>query len=134
MAESPARRVLFLSTPLQEATTLLPSDGHGFLDNNYNYHLALQVAQSPLTKSGVEISSGKKRKGVELLSDGDNIDKTGRIDRSPEVHKSGNSEREKVGDQTWKEWADVWLLFILRINYNFSCFICPLNFTISCRF
>lgn len=107
LAESPARRVLFLSTPIQEATTLLPSDGLGFLDNNYNYHLALQVAESPLTKSGIEISSGKKRKGVEILCDGDNIDKTGRIDRSPEVHKSGNSEREKVGDQTWNDWAHI---------------------------
>ncbi|XP_061337135.1 uncharacterized protein LOC133284162 [Gastrolobium bilobum] len=137
--ESPAKRVLVLSTPIQEATTLLPSlqeppsellhnnmqdmsikgnsDGHD-LDNNYR--LALQVAQSSLTKSGIEIPSGKKRKGVEILS-GDNIDIMGRIDKSLEVHKSENSdlqlvseqtgymtsEREKLEDQTWNDWDHI---------------------------
>ncbi|TKY47867.1 hypothetical protein E2542_SST29928 [Spatholobus suberectus] len=86
-------------------------DGHGL---HNSYHSVLQVAQSPLTKPGIEISSGKKRKGVEMLSNGDNIDKIGRIDRSPEVHNNGNgdlqlvleqtgsmrSEKEKLGDQT----------------------------------
>ena len=104
------------------------SDGHCPLDNNC--HRALQVSPSTLTKSGFEFSSGKKRKGVEilLLSDGDNKDKVGRINRSPEVHKIGNSdlqlvsdqtsyvssEREKLGDWTRNDWADVWLLFYVK--------------------
>ncbi|CAJ1950991.1 unnamed protein product [Sphenostylis stenocarpa] len=89
-------------------------DDHGH-DNSY--HSVLQVAQSALTLSGVEISSGKKRKGVEMLSNGDNIDKIDRIHGSPEVHENGNgdlqlvleqtdsmrSEREKLGDQTWND-------------------------------
>ena len=97
-------------------------DGHGL---HNSYHSALQVAQSPLTKSGINISSGKKRKGVEIRSNGDNIDKIGRIGRSPEVHKSGNgdlqllseqigsmrSEREKLGDQTLNDGDLVWLCF-----------------------
>ncbi|KAH1214788.1 hypothetical protein GmHk_13G036072 [Glycine max] len=102
-------------------------DGHG-LDNSY--HSALQVAQSPLTKSGINISSGKKRKGVEILSNEDNIDKIGRIDRSPEVHKSGNgdllllseqtgymrSEREKLGDQTSNDGDLILKKFLARTN------------------
>ncbi|KAK7273465.1 hypothetical protein RIF29_14515 [Crotalaria pallida] len=110
LVQSPAKRVLVLSTPIQEATTLLPSDGHGPVDNNY--HLALQVAESPVTKTGVEISSGKKRKGVAILSDGDNIDMIGMLDRSTEVLKSGNSEREKAGDQMWNDWADILKSFL----------------------
>ena len=128
------------SPPIQEVTPQLRSlpdppsmqdfstkgnlDGHS-LDNSY--HSTLQVAQSPLalTKAGINISSGKKRKGVEIRSNGDNIDKIGRIGRSPEVHKSGNgdlqllseqigsmrSEREKLGDQTLNDGDLVWLLF-----------------------
>ncbi|KAL5148250.1 hypothetical protein HKD37_13G035316 [Glycine soja] len=102
-------------------------DGHG-LDNSY--HSALQVAQSPLTKSGINISSGKKRKGVEILSNEDNIDKIGRIDRSLEVHKSGNgdllllseqtgymrSEREKLGDQTSNDGDLILKKFLARTN------------------
>ncbi|CAI8597892.1 unnamed protein product [Vicia faba] len=121
---------------IREATTVLPSpqkppsdirdlsqrynsDGHGVGFNN-NHHPAFQVSQSPLTKTGIEVSSGKKRKGV-ILSDGDNIDKIGRIDRSPEVHMRGNgdlpfvleqtsymrSEREKFGDQKWNDWDQI---------------------------
>lgn len=96
------------------------SDGHG-VDFNNNHHPAFQVSQSPLMKAGIEVSSGKKRKGV-ILSDGDNIDKIGRIDRTPEVHMRGNgdlpfvleqtsymrSEREKFGDQKWNDWDQVW--------------------------
>ncbi|KOM27442.1 hypothetical protein LR48_Vigan406s025200 [Vigna angularis] len=64
---------------------------------------------------GIVISSGKKRKGVEVLVNEDNIDKIGRIDRSPEVHTRGNGdvqleqtyylrrEKEKLGDQTWND-------------------------------
>ncbi|XP_019431938.1 PREDICTED: uncharacterized protein LOC109339029 isoform X2 [Lupinus angustifolius] len=122
LAQSSAEKVLVLSTPIQEVTTLLPSDGHGPIDNNY--HSALQVAESPATKTGVEISSGKKRKGVKIssgkkqkgvkiLSGGDDIDKKGGLDRSsPDVNKSGNSEREKVGDQTWNDWADILKSFL----------------------
>ncbi|KAH1214787.1 hypothetical protein GmHk_13G036072 [Glycine max] len=131
------------SPPIQEVTPQLRSlpdppsmqdfstkgnlDGHG-LDNSY--HSALQVAQSPLTKSGINISSGKKRKGVEILSNEDNIDKIGRIDRSPEVHKSGNgdllllseqtgymrSEREKLGDQTSNDGDLILKKFLARTN------------------
>ncbi|XP_027906776.1 uncharacterized protein LOC114166259 isoform X2 [Vigna unguiculata] len=113
--------ILVPSPPIPEVTTLLHSlqdaskgnlDGHGH-DNCY--HSVLQVAQSSLTKSGIVISSGKKRKGVEVLVNGDNIDKIGRIDRSPEVHTRGNGdvqleqtdslrrEREKLGDETWND-------------------------------
>ncbi|KAK7327790.1 hypothetical protein VNO77_21881 [Canavalia gladiata] len=125
-----------LADPIQEVTQLCSlqdppsiqrfslkgnSDGHG-LDNSY--HSVIQVAQSPLTKSGIEISSGKKRKGVEILNDGDNKDKVGRIGRSPDIDKNGNgglqlvleqtgykrSKEEKLGDQTWSDWDLVWLL------------------------
>ncbi|XP_004502105.1 uncharacterized protein [Cicer arietinum] len=96
------------------------SDGHG-VDLDNDDHPVLQVAQSPLTKTGIEVSSGKKRKSVEILSDGNNIDKTGRIDRSPEAHKSGNgelqfvleqtgymrSERENFGDQKCNDWDHI---------------------------
>ncbi|CAL0318641.1 unnamed protein product [Lupinus luteus] len=117
LAQSSAEKVLVLSTPIQEMATLLPSDGHGPIDNNY--HSALQVAESPATKTdveissgkkrkGVKISSGKKRKGVKILTGGDNIDKKGGLDRrSPDVNKSGSSEREKARDQTWNDWADI---------------------------
>ncbi|XP_028222506.1 uncharacterized protein LOC114403623 isoform X3 [Glycine soja] len=102
-------------------------DGHGL---HNSYHSALQVAQSPLTKSGINISSGKKRKGVEIRSNGDNIDKIGRIGRSPEVHKSGNgdlqllseqtgsmrSEREKLGDQTLNDGDLILKKFLARTN------------------
>lgn len=85
--------------------------------------MVLQVDQSPLPKSGIEVSSGKKRKGSEILSDGENIDKIGRIDGSSEVHESWNgnellvseqmspmgSEREKLGDQMRND-QHVWLL------------------------
>ncbi|CAL5203530.1 unnamed protein product [Lathyrus oleraceus] len=121
---------------IQEATTVLPSlqkptsdirdlsqrynfDGHGVGFNN-SHHPEFQVSQSPLTKTGIEVSSGKKRKGF-ILSDGDNVDRIGRIDRSPEVHMRGNgdlpfvleqtrymrSEREKFGDQTWNDWDQI---------------------------
>lgn len=96
------------------------SDGH-VVDLDNNHHPVPQVAQSPLTKSGIEVSSGKKRKGFEILSDGDNIDKIGRIDRIPEVRESEigdlqlvleqtsymRSEREKFGDQKWNDWDHV---------------------------
>jgi len=115
-----------LLSDFQDLSHRINSDGHVDLDNNC--HPALQVAQSPLTKTGIEISSGKKGKGVELLSDGDNIDKTGRIDRSPEVHKSGDgdlqfvleqtssmrNEREKFGDQKWDDLDHVWLLLYIN--------------------
>ncbi|KAE9605148.1 hypothetical protein Lal_00043315 [Lupinus albus] len=122
LVQSSAEKVLVLSTPIQEVTTLLPSDGHGPIDNNY--HSALQVDESPATKTGVEISSGKKWKGVKIssgkkrrggkiLSGGDKIDKKGGLDRRrPNVNKSGNSEREKVGDQMWNNWADILKSFL----------------------
>ncbi|XP_024635293.1 uncharacterized protein [Medicago truncatula] len=105
-----------LLSDFQDLSRRINSDGH-VVDLDNNCHPALQVAQSPLTKTGIEISSGKKGKGVELLSDGDNIEKTGRTDRNPEVHKSGDgdlqfvleqtgsmgSEREKFGDQKWDD-------------------------------
>ncbi|XP_058787220.1 uncharacterized protein LOC131661633 [Vicia villosa] len=121
---------------IREATAVLPSlqkppsdirdlsqrynsDGHGVGFNN-NHHPAFQVSQSPLMNTGIEVSSGKKRKGV-ILSDGDNIDKIGRIDRTPEVHMRCNgdlpfvleqtsimrSEREKFGDQKWNDWYQI---------------------------
>ncbi|WVZ22942.1 hypothetical protein V8G54_001486 [Vigna mungo] len=120
--------ILVPSPPIPEVATLLHSlqdaskgnlDGHGH-DNCY--HSVLEVAQSGLTKSGIVISSGKKRKGVEVLVNGDNIDKIGRIDRSPEVHTRGKGdvqleqtyslrrEKEKLGDQTWNDEDLVWLL------------------------
>ncbi|XP_047175095.1 uncharacterized protein LOC124842618 [Vigna umbellata] len=113
--------ILVSSPPIPEVATLLHSlqdaskgnlDGQGH-DNCY--HSVLEVAQSGLTKSGIVISSGKKRKGVEVLVNEDNIDKIGRIDRSPEVHTRGNGdvqleqtyslrrEKEKLGDQTWND-------------------------------
>ncbi|RDX84844.1 hypothetical protein CR513_34042, partial [Mucuna pruriens] len=132
-----------LSPTIQEAITQLRSlqdpprmqdlspkgnlDGH-CLDSSY--HSILQVAQSPLTKSGIEISSGKKRKGVEILSNGDNIDKIGRIDGSPEVHENGNgdlqlvleqtgsmrSEIDKLADQTWKDGDLILKKFLAETN------------------
>ncbi|KAL2327167.1 hypothetical protein Fmac_020594 [Flemingia macrophylla] len=100
-------------------------DGTG-LDNFK--HSELQVAQNPLTKPG--ISSGKKRKSVGVLSNGDNIDKIGRIDRSSVVHRNGNgdlqlvleqtgsvrSEREKLGDQTWNDGDLILKKFLAETN------------------
>ncbi|MCI16373.1 hypothetical protein A2U01_0037515, partial [Trifolium medium] len=110
------RKGVELLSDIRALSHRINSDGHG-VDLDNNWHPTLQVAQSPLTKTGIEVSSGKKRKGVQLLlSNGDNIEKTGRIDRSQEVHKSGDgdlqfvleqtsmrSEREKFGDQKWND-------------------------------
>ncbi|KAK7262830.1 hypothetical protein RJT34_30411 [Clitoria ternatea] len=90
------------------------SDGPG-LDKSYKP--VLQVDQCLLTKSGSEVASGKKRKGFEILSNADCMDKIGRIDKSPEVHKSGNSDLQLNLKQTSymrseREKLDlVWLLF-----------------------
>lgn len=126
------------------------SDGH-VVDLDNNYHPVLQVAQSPLTKSGIGVSSGKKRKGVEIPRDGDNIDKIVRINRSPEVQKSGNgglqlvleqtgymrSERDKPGDQKWNDWDHVWLLLykLYSLSVTISVVLLGLStFQLSCRF
>ncbi|CAJ2668358.1 unnamed protein product [Trifolium pratense] len=188
-ARSPPNRFPDLSSPIQEATTALPSlqeppsdiqdlsprinsDGHGVdLDNNHhltfqvaqsplktgievssgekrndvdldnNCHPALQVSHSPFTKTGIEVSSGKKRKGVQLLSNGDDIEKTGRIDRSQEVHKSGDgdlqfvleqtsmrSEREKFGDQKWNDFDHVLERFSTSTKQLLSPSFDKLNF------
>ncbi|KAF7827187.1 uncharacterized protein G2W53_018351 [Senna tora] len=103
-AESPANKVLVVSTyregiqsPIQEASIPLPSmqepsgesvhhnvqslsskgNSGGPADNDY--HKALQVAQSPFSVTNMEIHSGKKRKGTELLSKGGNKDEVERI-------------------------------------------------------
>ncbi|XP_045822935.1 uncharacterized protein LOC123915754 isoform X3 [Trifolium pratense] len=116
------------------------SDGHG-VDLDNNCHPTLQVAQSPLTKTGIEVSSGKKRKGVQLLSNGDDIEKTGRIDRNQEVHKSGDgdlqfvleqtsmrSEREKFGDQKWNDFDHVLERFSTSTKQLLSPSFDKLNF------
>ncbi|XP_045824279.1 uncharacterized protein LOC123916784 isoform X7 [Trifolium pratense] len=97
--------------------------------------------KSPLTKTGIEVSSGKKRKGVQLLSNGDDIEKTGRIDRSQEVHKSGDgdlqfvleqtsmrSEREKFGDQKWNDFDHVLERFSTSTKQLLSPSFDKLNF------
>ncbi|XP_014523631.1 uncharacterized protein LOC106779925 [Vigna radiata var. radiata] len=99
--------ILVPSFPIQQVTPQLCSpqdvspkgtvDGHG-PDNNH--HSVLNVAQSPLTKSGIGISSGKKRKGVQMLRNGDKIDKIGRIDRTPEAHSNGSGDLQLVLEQT----------------------------------
>ncbi|KAK7393779.1 hypothetical protein VNO78_22343 [Psophocarpus tetragonolobus] len=105
--------ILVPSPPIQEVTPQLCSlqdpprmqdlspkgklDGH-VVDNNY--HSILQVAQSTPTKPAIEISSGKKRKGVEILSNGDNIDKIRRIEKSAEVHKNAHVDLELISEQT----------------------------------
>ncbi|XP_047180400.1 uncharacterized protein LOC124847052 isoform X1 [Vigna umbellata] len=81
----------------QDVSPKCTVDGHG-PDNNH--HSVLNVAQSPLTKSGIGISSGKKRKGVQMLRNGDKIDKIGRIDRTPEAHSNGSGDIELVLEQT----------------------------------
>ncbi|CAJ2668364.1 unnamed protein product [Trifolium pratense] len=84
-ARSPPNRFPDLSSPIQEATTALPSlqeppsdiqdlsprinsDGHG-VDLDNNHHLTFQVAQSPL-KTGIQVSSGEKRNDVDLDNNG----------------------------------------------------------------
>ncbi|XP_045824280.1 uncharacterized protein LOC123916784 isoform X8 [Trifolium pratense] len=84
-ARSPPNRFPDLSSPIQDATTALPSlqeppsdiqdlspginsDGHG-VDLDNNHHLTFQVAQSPL-KTGIEVSSGEKRNDVDLDNNG----------------------------------------------------------------
>ncbi|KAG2379909.1 uncharacterized protein HKW66_Vig0166880 [Vigna angularis] len=100
---------------------------------------------------GIVISSGKKRKGVEVLVNEDNIDKIGRIDRSPEVHTRGNGdvqleqtyylrrEKEKLGDQTWND-EDLLLPplvdklnceFVIAVLYKQFSAALPLNFKIG---
>ncbi|XP_020231117.1 uncharacterized protein LOC109811716 [Cajanus cajan] len=152
-AEEGKDEILVPNLCIQEVTTPLHSlrdplsiqdlspkgnlDGNG-LDNIY--HSVLQVAQSPLTKLGIEISSGKKRKGVELLSNGDNIDKIGRIDSSPVVRRNGNgdqlvleqtgsvrSEREKLGDQTWNDGDLILKNFLVETNQLLPSSIDKLN-------
>ncbi|KOM26416.1 hypothetical protein LR48_Vigan272s000400 [Vigna angularis] len=81
----------------QDVSPKCTVDGHG-PDNNH--HSVLNVAQSPLTKSGIGISSGKKRKGIQMLRNGDKIDKIGRIDRTPEAHSNGSGDIELVLEQT----------------------------------
>ncbi|XP_068494481.1 uncharacterized protein [Phaseolus vulgaris] len=98
--------ILVPSSPIQEVTPQLCSlqdvspkgtvDDHG-PDNNY--HSVLNVSQSPLTKSGIGISSGKKRKGVQILRNRDKIDKIGRIDRTPEAHSNGSVDLQLVLEQ-----------------------------------
>ncbi|MED6172026.1 hypothetical protein PIB30_046332 [Stylosanthes scabra] len=161
-AESPGKMVLFLSTPSKEATTKSPSiygpsskllhsnmqdlshndnsDGHCHLDNNCQG--APKVALSPVTKSGFEFSSGKKRKGSEILlaGDGDKKEKFGRIIRSPEVHKIGNSDiqlnldqrrymrsGEKLRDQTGNDWASFLKKFFGSTQHLLSPLVDKLN-------
>ncbi|XP_027341849.1 uncharacterized protein LOC113854808 [Abrus precatorius] len=139
-ANSP-NRILVLSTPIRKVTKLSSlqepsgiqdispndnSDGHGL---DYSYHLEHFVAQGPLTKSGIEISSGKKRKGVEIPSDGNTIDKIARIRRSPELvlEQTGRSEKEKLGDQTWNDWDHILKKFLASTNQLFSPVVDELN-------
>ncbi|MED6172077.1 hypothetical protein PIB30_046758 [Stylosanthes scabra] len=161
-AESPGKMVLFLSAPSKEATTRSPSvcgpssellhsnmqdfshkdnsDGHCHLDNNFQGEP--KVALSPVTKSGFESSSGKKRKGSEILlpGDGDKKEKFGRIIRSPGVHKIGNSDiqlnleqrrymrsGEKLGDQTWNDWAGFLKRFFGSTQHLLSQLVDKLN-------
>ncbi|KAK7327275.1 hypothetical protein VNO80_31642 [Phaseolus coccineus] len=98
--------ILVPSSPIQEVTPQLCSlqdvspkvtvDDHG-PDNNH--HSVLNVSQSPLTKSGIGISSGKKRKVVQILRNRDKIDKIGRIDRTPEAHSNGSGDLQLVLEQ-----------------------------------
>ncbi|XP_027930801.1 uncharacterized protein LOC114186920 isoform X2 [Vigna unguiculata] len=99
--------ILVPSSPIHQVTPqlCLPQDvppkvtvdGHG-PDNNP--HSVLNVAQSPLTKSGIGNSSGKKRKGVQILRNEDKIDKIGRIDRTPEAHSNASGDLQLVLEQT----------------------------------
>jgi len=94
---SPIQEAIPQSCSLQDVSPKGTVESHG-LDNNY--HSVLNVAQSPLTKSGIGISSGKKRKGVQILRNGDKIDKIGRIDRTPEAHSNGSGDLQLVLEQT----------------------------------
>ncbi|CAJ2668359.1 unnamed protein product [Trifolium pratense] len=134
------RKGVELLSDIRALSHRINSDGHG-VDLDNNCHPTLQVAQSPLTKTGIEVSSGKKRKGVQLLSNGDDIEKTGRIDRSQEVHKSGDgdlqfvleqtsmrSEREKFGDQKWNDFDHVLERFSTSTKQLLSPSFDKLNF------
>ena len=128
-----------IQSPIQNESTLLTSTQEHPNDSLYHnmqslsplgdsndpavndFHQPLKAAQNLVTESALQISSAKKRKGTELSSDGQNIDKLRRISRSPEVHKSWSSDlrlmleqpddirnvTEKLGGQTWKNWANV---------------------------
>ena len=128
--ESPAKGVIAVSSYIQEASTLSLASLKECLSElrHGNMQDLSHEGNSDRNNFGAEISSGKKRKGYEILRDGNRVDEIGRIDTSPQLHKGGKSdqrlvlertggmrsEKEKLGDQTRETWTDVWLLFYVK--------------------
>lgn len=94
--------------------------------SNDDCHQELHISRSPLFSENTEISSERKRSIGIASDDVHHINKIPRVQRSPDINKSGNfgselilhhsgkiyNEREKIeGDTTLMRWSDVSILF-----------------------
>lgn len=96
--------------------------------SNDDCHQELHISWSPFFSQNTEISSERKRSIGVAFDDVHHVVKIPRVQRSPDIHRSGNfgselilhhsdkiyNERKKIeGDTTLMHWSDVSILFSL---------------------